>query len=202
MKANPNCRGIVIFSAKEDRAALDIVNKWKFSGGEPALNYLDGVFTRNHLIVGKKVWQPAKDLEMLDPSPDVADLKKEKALKHVILIDDNPGRVFQPKNLRAHPKFDADQYLAATKATTKKTVVAHFDNAFVLAQDEIEESVAAAKSLGIPFVQAYLPYSYWGTRVLANLESALQSRTAALRAVRSYPELQEAASSRQTLMRG
>lgn len=181
LKKNPLCKAVVVFSAKEDTPALDIISKWKFSDGSPALSHLDGVFTRNHLVVGKKVTIPSKDLRLFDPE-----------LKHVVLIDDNPARIFQPHQLLAFPKFDADQYLKSTKE--KGSVVRrHYEAALATALAQIEETARAAEKLKIPFSQSLLPYSYAGTRVLANLERATGSHARALEATRLHPELQEAA---------
>ncbi len=122
---------------------------------------------------------PSKDLRIFDPE-----------LKHVVLVDDNPARVFQPLHLKAQPKFDADAYYEATQG--KKTdLIAHYESALLTASSEIAETVEAAKSLKISFSQAFLPYSYAGERVFRNF-SRSSSRKNALAATRRNPSLQEA----------
>lgn len=90
--------GFIIFTAKDDDATWDIINRWKQMS--PRLfKDLKGVFTRNYLRYGFDFSKPSKDLRIIDES-----------LKHVILIDDNESRVVQ-KNLNYRiPKFNADYF--------------------------------------------------------------------------------------------
>ncbi len=181
LKANPRCKGVVVFSAKADAPAIDTVRKWTFAGGESARRYIDAVFTRNHLVMGKKTLLPSKDLRIIDPE-----------LKHVVLVDDNPARVMQPQALKAQPKFDADGYLKA-KTTGDATTVAHYEAALGVTLKEIEESSESAQRSGRPFTQEFLPFSYSGERLYRNMLRVMKSRPAALEATRARPHLQEAA---------
>lgn len=90
--------GFIIFTAKDDEATWDILNRWKQMS--PRLfKDLKGVFTRNYLRYGMDFSKPSKDLRIID-----------KSLDHVILIDDNESRVVQ-KNLNYRiPKFNADYF--------------------------------------------------------------------------------------------
>lgn len=181
LKANPRCKGVVVFSAKADLPAIETVQKWQFSGGETARRYIDAVFTRNHLVLGKKTLLPSKDLRILDPE-----------VKHVVLVDDNPGRVMQPQALKAQPKFDADAYLRA-RTTGDTVTTGHYEVALGVTLREINESSESAQRSGRPFTQELLPYSYSGERLYRNLVVVLKSRQAALEATRARPFLQEAA---------
>src|SRR5207244_3025432 len=104
------------------------------------------------LVIGPKVLIPSKDLRIFDPD-----------LKHVVLIDDNPGRVFQPKNLRSEPVFNGDIYLNPPQSADQKSdLVRYYDHLLNNVADDIEDSAKAARKMHIPFAQAFLPYSYWG----------------------------------------
>ena len=100
--AIPGCKGILVFSAKEDAAAHAIVDRLRIQG-KPLRSFLKGVFTRNHLTRESKAEKLSKDLRIIDES-----------LKHVIIIDDNPTRIFasQQDNLREFPKYNPDAYYA------------------------------------------------------------------------------------------
>ena len=91
-------QGLLIFTAKEDLAAWDIIQRWRKKWPQ-TFRKLKGVFTRNYLTFGTHYNQPSKDLRIIDES-----------LTHVFLIDDNESRVVQ-KNLNYRiPKFSADFY--------------------------------------------------------------------------------------------
>lgn len=181
LKANPSCRALVAFSAKADAPMIDILNKWKFGDGEPARKYFSGVFTRNHLIIGPKILIPSKDLRIFDPE-----------LKHVVMIDDNPGRIFQPMLLRAEPKFDADTYFHA-KSNAQADIIIHYETMLGHAAEEIEETAKAAAALNIPFSQAFIPYSYAGNRIYQNYIALGKDASEARRLARMAPQLNDAA---------
>lgn len=178
LEANPRSKGVVIFSAKLDAAAMDLLARWRFSDGSLARSHFAGVFTRNHLVVGAKMLVPSKDLRIVD-----------ETVQHVVMVDDNPARVAQPQILRAQPKFDAD---ARFRAASGSAVALHYDLLLDFALAEIEESSRAAAKLAIPFARAFLPYSYSGARVTLSMNQALRDPRAALEAVRLNPALQEA----------
>lgn len=183
LKSDSHCRGVVVFSAKEDRAVQDIVAHWTFSDGQPARKFLSGVFTRNHLVIGARVTTPSKDLRIFDPE-----------LKHVVMVDDNPGRIFQPLVLLAQPKFDADRYNLVQKASDddSQAVRRHYEKALDSAAEDILETSAAAQEMAIPFGQAFIPHSYFGERVTKAMSKTLRSHSKALGVVRRNPFLQEA----------
>ncbi len=175
MKKNPHCKSIVVFTGKVAPAARDILARWSVRDA------IDGIFSRDHLVVGDANATASKDLRIFDPK-----------LEHVVLVDDNPGRVLQPKVLRAMPKFDADRYSLAMKNRNRE-ILKHYETLFGPIEAEINESVSAAGRLRIPFSQAYLPYSYAGERVYRSLKARLKSEARALDGFRRNPELLSAA---------
>lgn len=91
-------QGFIIFTAKEDLAAWDIIRKW--SHKQPRLfKKLKGVFTRNYLTYGGVYKKPSKDLRIID-----------EKLRDVFLVDDNESRVVQKELNYRIPKFNADYY--------------------------------------------------------------------------------------------
>lgn len=184
LKTDPHCRAVVVFSAKDDLAANEIINRWVLSDGKPARSLISAVFTRHHLVMGPKVTVPSKDLRIIDPE-----------LKHVVMVDDNPGRIFQPLVLLAQPKFDADQYNLASKSNDEDSVEIrnHYESALDSAANDILETARAAERMAIPFAQAFLPHSYFGERVTKAMSRSTGSRSKALNMVRRHPFLQEAA---------
>lgn len=146
--ALPGCQGILIFTAKEDRAAHAIIDQLRIDG-RPLRSFLKGVFTRNHLVRDADSVKLSKDLRIIDES-----------LEHVILIDDNPTRVFpkQQANLREIPKYNPDRYLAA-KASGDKATVSLIDNYLTVLSAELAESANYAQQHQIGFREAFYPYS-------------------------------------------
>jgi hypothetical protein len=145
----PGCQGVLVFTAKEDRASHDLIGKLKI-GGKPFKSFLKGVFSRNHLVRDNKSVKLSKDLRMIDES-----------LKHVVLIDDNPTRVFpeQQKNLRELPKYNADVYLNS-KVTGKDPVARNFfEKLLPTVVRELQDSAKYAQAQKISFGSAFYPYS-------------------------------------------
>ena len=180
LKASPLCKGIVAFSAKADKQALEIYRTWKLSDGESVSTLISHIMTRNHLILQKKVLIPSKDLRLFD-----------EKLEHVVLVDDNPARVFQQHNLKAQPKFDADQYHEALEKKDRP-VIEYYEKILEVAADEILEAAEYAQEKKIPFSRAYEPYSQAGERVYRTFLKLLVSEERAKEATRANPELQEA----------
>ncbi len=95
-------RGFIIFTAKEDKAALSLYRKWAEDDPDTTSRII-GLFARNHLRFDATLQQASKDLRIFDPS-----------LQHVFLVDDNEGRVMQKSLCYKIPKFNADSYLNST----------------------------------------------------------------------------------------
>jgi len=145
----PGCQGVLVFTAKEDKASHDLIGKLKI-GGKPFKSFLKGVFSRNHLVRDNKSVKLSKDLRMIDES-----------LKHVVLIDDNPTRVFpdQQKNLRELPKYNADVYLNS-KVTGKDPVARNFfEKLLPTVVKELQDSAKYAQAQKLSFGSAFYPYS-------------------------------------------
>lgn len=145
----PGCKGVIFFTAKEDKAAHDIVDRLKIDG-QPARKFVKGVFTRNHLVRNAKATKLSKDLRIIDES-----------LEHVIIIDDNPTRIFtkQKKNLREFPKYNPDEYLKAKIGNRDFDAVNYYEKLLPIVVDEIREAAQYAKSNHTTFAKAYYPYS-------------------------------------------
>lgn len=147
IKKIPGCRGIVLFSAKDDETSKAIIDKWKIDGVK-ARDFFTGIFTRNYLTRGNGVFKPSKDLRIIDESLD-----------HVLIVDDNPLRLFQPDNVRVFPKFNAEMYLSATVERKKIHVIKFYERALDLVLSEIEDSYKYAKKYNITFKEACYPFT-------------------------------------------
>ena len=145
--------------------------------------YVDGIFTNNHLIKSAKhaksplVLRESKDLRIIDPNLD-----------KVVLIDDNPERVFQFHNLRYIRKWkpvksdDSRHYPAGQHPS-------FYGQRLLRAVDEIIESNNYAETHNTAFSAAFLPYSHIARQVtqeLANMPS-IGSWKKAVAYVRSNP---------------
>ncbi|MGE0171166.1 MAG: NIF family HAD-type phosphatase [Oligoflexales bacterium] len=99
VSALPGFKGFIIFTAKEDKAAWAVVEKWRQESG-PLSRYMLGLFTRNYLKFDGGLSKASKDLRIFDPN-----------LKQVFMVDDNETRVVQKELNYQVPKFNADVYL-------------------------------------------------------------------------------------------
>lgn len=171
---------VVLFSAN-----LDDTNYRNFDhiekDGAPLHRHesLSGFLTNSHLVLqhkdeGEPIVRPSKDLRILD-----------ETLKRVILVDDNPLRVIQRRNLRVFKKFDADIYCRTDDAAVKKA----YDEALSVVVDEVEEAASYAKSSGVDFVTAYAPYSQMGRIAVEQLTGRGMSEVEARTLLRRQPEL-------------
>jgi hypothetical protein len=145
----PGCQGVLVFTAKEDKASHNLIDHLKIAG-KPFRSFLKGVFSRNHLVRDNKSVKLSKDLRIID-----------ETLEHVILIDDNPTRIFpeQQRNLREFPKYNADLYLES-KSTGKDPVARQFfEKLLPTVVSEIQESVSYAQTHKVSFNSAFYPYS-------------------------------------------
>lgn len=160
ISAIPGCKGIIFFSAKLDTATNAIADQMRIDG-KPIRTFIKGLFTRNHLIREEEPAKLAKDLRIFDES-----------LKRVIMIDDNPTRIFekQKKNLREFPKYNPDEYLKAKHTTKDQKVINYFEKLLPTVVEEIKESAAYARANKMPFAEAYYPYSMDGQAELISLQ--------------------------------
>ena len=123
---------------------------------------------------GRPVLEPSKDLRHFDPS-----------LERVIIVDDNPLRLFQYRNTRIFKKFHADEY-CTTKDADLHT---GWNKAMEAVLDEVKSSVNYMKlKPGTTFVQAYLPFTQLGRITMDFLMDAHDwDRARAIDHIRSAP---------------
>ena len=128
--------------------------------------------------------EPSKDLRLLD-----------ETLERVIIVDDNPLRLFQFDNVRSFKMFDADAWCAVrggSDLADDAAVRAMFDQALTVVGDEIEESLRWSRRHGAPFAHAYLPYADKGRLAVDALVAAGLSRADAIALVRESRSLARA----------
>lgn len=178
---------VVIFSANVDETVHENLAHWEYHGVPLAASPLvAGVLTNSHLVLQEKheglgaenarkgtpVWTPSKDLRVVDPS-----------LSRAILVDDNPTRVFQFRNIRAFKKFDGMLYCQGDAE-----VRAIFEAQMPDVVAEIEEAHAAMGE-GSSFAEAYLPYSMLGRlAVEASMAGGARTWSEAVSWVRAHPD--------------
>jgi hypothetical protein len=172
---------VVLFSANTDDVTWANANAWMLDGvpihQHPAVA---AFMTNSHLVLqpkqaGQPVVEPSKDLRIVDPE-----------LTRAIIVDDNPLRLFQFRNVRVFKKFQADVYCVTKDASAKRA----YERALAEVVDEIEESVRYTRSHpGVTFAQAYLPYTTLGRLAVGWLRGAGRSDAKAIADLRAHPEL-------------
>ena len=171
---------VVLFSANVDTLTWTNLSQWMLEDtplGEHPL--ISGVLTNSHLVMQRKsagapVVEPSKDLRVIDPE-----------LQKVILVDDNPRRAFQFRNLRVFPKFDADLYCTTEQESLRRA----FDAALPTVVAEIEDAAQYMRSRGVSFATAYLPYSVLGRLTVEMKMAAGMSEREAITWVREHPDV-------------
>lgn len=180
---------VVIFSANRDGPTLENLRHWTLSG-KPLLGHplIAGVMTNSHLILqskheGRGATTPRKGRPIIDPSKDLRIL--DETLSKVIIVDDNPTRLFQLANVRLFKKFHGDHYCAADDPAMQQA----WDAAMPTVVAEIEDAVAWMKAAPKrTFQQAYLPYSMVGqVAVTALVAGGQMTRAEAIAHVRAHP---------------
>lgn len=149
--ALPGCKGILFFTAKEDRAAHAIVD-WLTLHGQALRRFLKGVFSRSYLVRdGNNAEKLSKGLRITDES-----------LEHVVLVDqaDAPNRIIgsQAGNVRDFPKYNADAYYAAWDKKDSLTYKLMNQLMPELVED-LRETAFYCQHHQKPFVKAFYPYS-------------------------------------------
>lgn len=171
---------VVLFSANVDEATLANLRAWTWEG-RSLLDHPDiaGVLTNSHLVLqdkaaGPPVIDPSKDLRLFDPE-----------LGRVWLVDDNPTRVFQPRNLRLFPRFDAEVWCGEDGPQRRAMARAMGAVAVELA----ESALWLADHPEVDPATAWLPYSWLGTPyVEAMMVVPGMTRTQAVEHVRTHPD--------------
>ena len=177
---------VVLFTARADDVAESAARQWMHAG-KNIRELVDGFFSKSHLVLQEKtdgdpVVVPSKDLRFLDES-----------LERVIIVDDNPRRVFQHHRQRLIKKFQADPYLDDIHTKSGSSIlVRSFEQTLPMVVHEIEEAVAFMRShAGVTFAQSYLPYTMLGRVALEALTNSGLSEPQALDYVRRNPSYVE-----------
>ncbi len=179
---------VVLFSANLDDNVRENTTAWTLDD-TPLRDHpmIAGVLSNSHLVQesaappvagGKRrapVTEPSKDLRIFDPE-----------LKRVVIVDDNPKRLFQFRNTRVSKKFHADRYCAGDAGER----AAH-DRVLPTVVRELEESIVYARANKIDFATAYLPYSALGQLTVRALIEAGTAPADAIARVRRQPDLVE-----------
>lgn len=172
---------VVLFSANRDEVVYENLGHWKLDGVSIHESPLvGGVLTNSHLVVQEKsagapVTTPSKDLRILD-----------EKLERVIIVDDNPLRLFQMRNARVFKKYRADDHCRTTDEMRKKA----YEQAMAQVAREIEGSVAWMKQANVSFVTAYLPYTVLGQHAVDALRTANGwTEAQAVEHVRRHPDV-------------
>ena len=176
---------IALYSANVDEVTLGNASAWTWEG-KRLTEHPDilGVLSNSYLILQEKsegtkpapVSQPSKDLRIFDESLD-----------KVILVDDNPRRVFQHANLRVTRKFHADHWCDPdTDDVTRSALGGELDAVVA----EIRETRAwQASHPEVTFARAFLPYTMVGRLAVDALVSgAGLTREEAIAWVREHPD--------------
>ncbi|MDC0715089.1 NIF family HAD-type phosphatase [Stigmatella sp. ncwal1] len=190
---------VVLFSANLDDPTLARLAQWKFHGTPLTQSpEIAGILTNSHLILqdkaegpntGNPVREPSKDLRIFNA--DNTD-KDDKVSDKVIIVDDNPTRLFndQLTHARVIKKFEAKHYCASPgDALLRKA----FDDSLAEVVREIEESVQYMEKqppAKRSFAKAFLPYSWLGQPTVRFLmDNGGLDRAKAIDAVRSNPAI-------------
>ena len=188
---------VVLFSANLDDPTWAALRLWTFDDRPlpEQREVVGGVLTNSYLVrqskhegpgkahpgKGEPVMEASKDLRLFDPS-----------LERVIIVDDNPLRLFQPRNVRVFPAFDADLWCSGRAAGASDPGAAALSRAWDGALDrivgEIEESWRYAQEAHVSFAKAFRPYSQEGdTWVKLLMEAHGWSRAEAATWLRGHP---------------
>ncbi|MCB9749071.1 MAG: hypothetical protein H6713_03590 [Myxococcales bacterium] len=179
---------VALFSANLDDNVLQNTGAWRLDN-TPLRDHpsVAGVLSNSHLvqqsaaplIQGDKrrapIMEASKDLRIFDPT-----------LTRVIIVDDNPIRLFQFRNTRVTKKFHADRYCQGDAQER----AAH-DQVLPTVVRELEESITYARANKVDFATAYLPYSALGQLTARALIDGGLAPADAIDRIRRQPELVE-----------
>ncbi len=179
---------IVLFSANVDALTRENLAHWKLEGvalaGHPAIA---GLLTNSHLVLQEKsegVSDPRKGNPVREPSKDLRVF--DETLRRVIIVDDNPTRLFQMRNARIFKKFEAEPFCTTSDPALRRA----FEQAMPIVVREIEDSVRDMDARGVSFAEAYLPYTSLGQVTVQFLvDSGGFDRAGAIEYVRRNPQV-------------
>ncbi|WP_375769870.1 HAD family hydrolase [Archangium gephyra] len=178
---------VVLFSANVDTLTLENVAQWKLDG-VPLTEHpgIAGLLTNSHLVLQEKsegVSDPRKGNPVREPSKDLRVF--DESLRRVIIVDDNPTRLFQLRNARIFKKFEAEAFCTTTDPALRRA----FEQALPTVVREIEDSVRDMDARGVTFAEAYLPYTSLGqVTVQFLIDSGGLDRAKAIEYVRRNPQ--------------
>jgi len=179
---------VVLFSANVDTLTLENAAHWKLDGvaltEHPAIS---GLLTNSHLVMQEKsegVTDPRKGNPVREPSKDLRVF--DETLRRVIIVDDNPTRLFQMRNARIFKKFEAETFCTTTDPALRRA----FEQAMPTVVQELEDSVRYMDAQGAGFAEAYLPYTSLGQVTVQFLvDSGGFDRARAIEYVRRNPQV-------------
>lgn len=173
---------VIFFTAKKDWLSFKIFDKWMFDKEKPLAEIIDGFMTKHHLVlVPGEGWErgrayPMKDMELIDPT-----------LKRIVLVDDNPSKTYQPRNVRVIQKYKPDFHLGEDSPAEIKAM---YEQLLPTLLQEIEETLAYLdKHPEKSFIEAYAPYTHIGRTTLDALLHTGASRERALELIRTTDKL-------------
>lgn len=177
---------VILFSANLDDNVHENLALWKLNNvpltESPAIS---GILTNSHLVMQDKsegVDDPRKGSPVREPSKDLRTF--DESLRRVIIVDDNPTRLFHLRNARVFKKFEADTYCTTSDPVLRRA----FDDSMAEVVREIEDSLQYMKQHGGDFADAFLPYSWLGQITVRFLtESGGLDRAQAIDYVRRNP---------------
>jgi hypothetical protein len=153
-----------IFSANLDDRTITLLSYVKID--DVALTHsplIAGILTNSHLIQQQKTEppgsaeKPRKGRPVIEPSKDLRFF--DESLSRVVIVDDNPLRLFQFRNTRVFKKFHADEYCKTQDSVYKKAI----EGGMGVVESEIEWAVAyMTEHADVGFAQAYLPFTTLG----------------------------------------
>ncbi|REG27975.1 NLI interacting factor-like phosphatase [Archangium gephyra] len=179
---------IVLFSANVDAPTLELLAHWKL-GGVPLTEHpaIAGILTNSYLVLQEKsegVSDPKKGNPVREPSKDLRVF--DETLSRVIIVDDNPTRLFQMRNARIFKKFEAEPFCTTSDPALRRA----FEQALPTVVQELEDSVRDMDARGVPFAEAYLPYTSLGQVTVQFLvDSGGFDRARAIEYVRRHPKV-------------
>ncbi len=178
---------VVLFSANLDTKIADNLKAIMLDGTSLWDHPLvAAVLTNSHLTLqskheGKGKAKPRRGSPVVEPSKDLRQF--DPTLSRVIIVDDNPRRLFQYGNTRVFKKFHGD--VLCNSPAAERTLL---DKQLPSVVAEVLDAASYAKKSGVSFVQAYRPFTMLGQDALRALRSAHGwDDAAAIAYIREHP---------------
>ena len=164
---------VVIFSANLDDRTIELLSHVKLDGVPITKSKLiSGIMTNSFLIQQEKTERPGsadkprKGRPVIEPSKDMRFF--DESLSKVVIVDDNPLRLFQFRNVRVFKKFHADHYCTTKNAIEKRAI----EKGMGVVAKEIRWAAAQVeRNPKLGFARAYLPFTALGEITVSWLRS-------------------------------